>query len=104
MLKTLKHETSYETLSPIIQNQYADTELVDYFSGSLNDNYLFENVNANKGQGTILGRKHKPRKYIIIYENYLNEWSSDALVVETDSETLAKKFLKEVKKNEIPLF
>lgn len=104
MLKTLTHEVSYDDLSDLINGKFKDAELIDYMQGSLNDEYLFNNVQAKQGIGVIIGRKHKPRKYIIVRENYLNEWSSDALVIETDSDKKALQFLKEVDNSEIPSF
>ena len=104
MLKTLTHEVSYDDLSDLINGKFKDAELIDYMQGALNDEYLFNNVKAEQGIGVIIGRKHKPRKYIIVRENYLNDWSSDALVIETDSDKKVLQFLKEVDDSEIPAF
>lgn len=106
-MRTLKKEIPYDCLDHLINDsndKYKDCTLVDYYTGCLNDNYLFRNERANKGYGVIVGKKHKARKYIIIYEHYVNEWTSDAIVIETDSDKMANQFLNEVEANEIPQF
>lgn len=61
-----------------------DLEVVQY-AGALLDNYIIYNENTIK-----IGRC--VRTYIIIKEEYLNEWTSQSVVILTDN-------LKEVEKN-----
>lgn len=50
----------------------------DCFEGSLHDNFIFYDADAISING-------KSSKYIIVKENYLNEWSSNLLLTMTDS-------------------
>ena len=60
----------------------------DCVEGALVDNYFFET-----DRGVKVGRS-KPRKYIMILAHFLNTWSSDHELIETDSDEEFQKTLK----------
>lgn len=60
---------------------------VDIFEGCLVDNLVFYDTTNIK-----LGRV-KPRKYIIIKEVYLNEWSSGIELTMTDNDDKVNEFV-----------
>ena len=55
-------------------------EFIEQFEGNLLDNYIIDNVNR------LVFNTSKARKYIIIKEMFLNEWSSCYDVIFTDDE------------------
>lgn len=52
----------------------------DRVEGALVDNYFFET-----DKGITIGQS-KPRKYIMLLDHFLNTWSSDHELIETDSD------------------
>lgn len=62
--------------------------LVDSFEGCLFDNYFFDIGNNNMRWGRV-----KLRKYVMILEKYLNEWSSCYELYMTDSEKKYRELL-----------
>lgn len=55
-------------------------EFIEQFEGNLLDNYIIDNINK------LVFNTSKARKYIIIKEKFLNEWSSCYDVIFTDDE------------------
>ena len=55
-------------------------EFIEQFEGNLLDNYIIDNINK------LVFNSSKARKYIIIKEMFLNEWSSCYDVIFTDDE------------------
>ena len=96
-LKDIKHELDLETVNKLVAEGLSENPvnmgLVASFDGALLDNYLFENYNYKDGKGVVIGRKHKVRKYIIIRENYVNEWTSTNIATETNNEKKYKEFI-----------
>lgn len=66
---------------------------VEEYSGSLLDNYTIENTEMIR-----IGRA-KPRKYILVEEYYVNEWSSGLQLTMTDDFTLLENFKKQWEKD-----
>lgn len=66
---------------------------IDVIQGGLNDNYFIDDWNL--GLKLSRGRAVKPRKHLMVLENYLNEWSSDLTLILTDND---KKYF-ETKRN-----
>lgn len=61
-------------------------EFIEQFEGNLLDNYIIDNINK------LVFNTSKARKYIIIKEKFLNEWSSCYDVVFTDNEKEVDEF------------
>ena len=59
------------------------------FKGTLLNNYLI----VNNGIVGFKNRKHY--KYIIILEQYVNEWGGKYLLIQTDNEKVYNKYLKQ---------
>lgn len=61
---------------------------LDYetYTGCLLDNYVI------RGAEQIKFNRVKPRKYILIKEKYLNEWSSTLELTMTDNEEIINEF------------
>lgn len=66
---------------------------IDVIQGGLNDNYFIDDWNL--GLKLSRGRVVKSRKHLMILESYLNEWSSDSILILTDND---KKYF-ETKRN-----
>lgn len=66
-----------------IAQEYDYFETVRQSQGCLVDSYIIYNVDDHIKIG-----RYKPRKYIILRENYLNEWSSDIVITLTDDENI----------------
>ena len=66
---------------------------VDIIQGGLNDNYFIDDWNL--GIKFSRGKSVKPRKHLIILDSFLNEWSSDSILILTDND---KKYF-ETKRN-----
>lgn len=96
MLKDYKHVLDLKTIDKMVGMSTEDNnngfELLFEFPGSLLDEYVFINNDYDKGAGVYLKPYHKPRKYIIIYEKYVNEWTSENLVIETNSDLEYEQF------------
>ena len=74
----VKKEITLEQCQELILNP--NLEEVGYYPGCLLDNYLLYDWNACE--------------YIIIQENYLNEWSSTLVATKTNDRKLVDDFLK----------
>ena len=61
-------------------------EFIEQFEGNLLDNYIIDNVNR------LVFNTSKARKYIVIKEKFLNEWSSCYDVIFTDEEKEVDEF------------
>lgn len=64
---------------------------VEYKEGVLLDNYCIE-----VGENKLKFGKVKVRKYIIIVEKYLNEWSSSLEMILTDKKETYEQYYKEI--------
>lgn len=98
-MKNLTHPIRLEVVDKLLSWNDDSFQLLAEFDGSLLDNYLFTNCDFEEGKGITIGRRHKPRKYIVVREKYLNSWSSESVALETNSERYAKEFLEEAEKN-----
>lgn len=58
---------------------------ITMLSGALADNFFIDNF--NKGLKMTRGRNIKPRKHLLVLENYLNCWSSDLTLILTDNDS-----------------
>lgn len=96
-LKDIEHVLDLETVNKLVAEGLDENPvnmgLVASFEGTLLDNYLFENYDYKDGKGVTIGRKHKARKYIIVREKYVNEWTSQNIATETNSENEYNKFI-----------
>lgn len=61
---------------------------IDIVQGGLLDNYFIDNFNLSL---TVGNHRVKPRKHLIITEEYLNCWSSSETLILTDND---KKYFK----------
>ena len=81
----------YKNLIALTGNEFSgrwfEGSLVDEFAIGMNDNQDWK-INLKSGR-PILGRK-----YVYAYEKYLNCWSSELILVLTDSERRFRKFVK----------
>jgi len=90
-MRTYKEEISNgEEIAKDLINLVGDVEEID---GCLQDNYFFSDTKDIK-----IGN-HKPRKFIMILENYLNTWSSDHVLIMTDDENLFNSTLNKYQKD-----
>ena len=87
----MRKTISFDCMSNEITNKIlslSNSDEIEIYEGSLRDNYIVCNSN-----NITLGRV-KPRKYIIIKEQYLNEWSSHYKILLTDSGNVVDKYRK----------
>lgn len=81
----------FNSLTNLTGNEFAGVwfpgSLCDEFAVGMKDNTNWK-INVKTGR-PILGRK-----YVYAYEKYLNCWSSELVLVLTDSEKNFKKFIK----------
>jgi hypothetical protein len=78
-------EITNNDLSKLIKTADENNIVYDCFEGSLQDNFIFYNNNViNIGWGSA--------KYIIVKERFLNEWSSDLVLIMTDSDEEVEEF------------
>lgn len=56
---------------------------IDIIQGALNDNYFIDDFNL--GLKFSRGKSVKPRKHLMILENYENEWGSSLILTLTDN-------------------
>ena len=102
MLKDINHVLDENVVSQLVNEGVNESQvnfyLVAEYDGALLDNYLFVNESYKDGKGVTIGRKHKVRKYIIVSENYLNEWSSENVATETNNENKYNEFIENAKK------
>lgn len=68
-------------------------EPIEVIDGCLQDNYFFKDTNEVKIN------RCKPRKYIMLLENYVNCWSSNHKLIMTDDEKLFFDTLKDYQKD-----
>ena len=83
----MRKTISFDCMSNEITNKIlslSNSDEIEIYEGSLRDNYI---------NNITLGRV-KPRKYIIIKEQYLNEWTSYHKILLTDSENVVDKYRK----------
>ena len=79
-MRRVELEISTKQADAIIQSlQEKDIMSDEFFEGSLVDNYFYTDM-----KGFKWGR-YKTREYMIILEHYLNCWSSDQILIMTDS-------------------
>lgn len=87
---------SCDNIVQALQERNYDVECVE---GSLLDNYFCE-----IGENTLKVGRWKLRKYMIILERYVNEWTSTLELILTDSEetyySLYDKYMKEYTEND----
>lgn len=82
-----------------IATKYDFLETIRQSQGSLVDSYIIYNIDDH----IKLGR-YKPRKYMILRENFLNCWSSSVILTLTDDETILhemEEILDEQEENEL---
>lgn len=90
MKQTMEYEISSEVQEKIISMAVNDGVDVRQVAGSLQDNVMFENET-----GIRIGNRMKARKYIIMVEEYVNEWSSAINLIMTDSIQLYQQYQEE---------
>lgn len=90
MKQTMEYEISSEVQENIISMAVNDGVDVRQVAGGLQDNVMFENET-----GIRIGNRMKARKYIIMVEEYVNEWSSAINLIMTDSIQLYQQYQEE---------
>jgi len=83
MTKNYKAAIGQPLLNKLLEQCSMSGIEVELFEGSLLDQYI---IHADK-KITIKGIK--PRQYILVYEQYLNCWSSENIACFSDDEKLA---------------
>lgn len=78
--KIISAEACEKILSLACKNDYE----IEQFEGGLLDSYL---ISYNK---TISINRAKPRRFIAILEEYVNEWTSRLRLIQTDNEEKIK--------------
>lgn len=74
----------YRTVEKVIfENDYCLN--VTIVQGALVDSYFIDDFNL--GLKMNRGRNIKPRKHLMVLENYLNCWSSDLTLILTDNDS-----------------
>lgn len=87
MKKDIKKQITLEIAENLVE-QCSDWGLeVNRFIGSLADEFTIDNSQEKIKFGRIV------RKYVIIEEVYLNEWSSDLIITYTDNEEKYNDFI-----------
>ena len=82
---------SYETLLKWSGNEFAGR----WFEGSLSDEFAVVMVdNQDWKINMSIGRPILARKYVYVYEKYLNCWSSELRIVLTDDKEKFTNFVK----------
>ena len=81
-MKTVKKEIEVSQVEKLqaLKNDY------EVFEGVLLDNYIFSDMES------VTFKRCKPRKYALIKEVFLNEWSSKYQLIMTDSEKEVEAF------------
>lgn len=79
-MKDLEKIISAEACEKILALARKNDYEIELFEGGLLDSYL---INYNK---TISINRAKPRRFIAILEEYVNEWSSQLRLLQTDNE------------------
>jgi len=85
MTKNYRAAIGQKLLNSLLEQCSMNSIEVELFEGSLLDQYI---IHADK-RITIKGIK--PRQYILVYEQYLNCWSSENIACFSDDEKLADK-------------
>lgn len=80
MKKDLSQIIDLEACEEIIALAYKKDYEIEQFEGCLLDNYLISD------NTTISINRAKPRKFIAILEEYVNEWTSQLKLIQTDNE------------------
>ena len=83
MARNYKAAIEQKLLNKLLEQCSMSNIEVEFFEGSLLDQYI---IHADK-RITIKGIK--PRQYILIFEKYLNCWSSENIACFSDDEKLA---------------
>ena len=83
MAKDYKATTGQKLLNSLLDHCSENNIDVEMFQDSLLDQYI---IHADK---RITVKGIKPRQYILIYEQYVNPWSSENIACFSDDENLA---------------
>lgn len=83
-MRTVKFELSAKNGNNLMKqlldvNPDYEIQPEECVDGVLQDNYFYSDMTGLK-----IGR-YKTREYVMFLENYVNEWSSDYMVIMTDS-------------------
>lgn len=88
-MKDYRTQVDEKTVSNILNFFIGNDYDIHTIEGTLMDSYLIEVNNDNLKLGRV-----KLRKYMIIAETYINEWTSVHDLILTDNEALFNKYLK----------
>lgn len=94
MKKTITYNINNEQIDKILELCNQLEIHFDVVESGLNDEFIIYSNNAIK-----IGRVF--RKYMIIREIFLNEWSSDLILIMTDSEKEYQKHYNEIYSHEL---
>ena len=83
-MKDLERIINLEGCEKILSLACKNDYEIEQFEGGLLDSYL---ISYNK---TISINRAKPRRFIAILEEYVNEWTSQLRLVQTDNEEKIK--------------
>lgn len=73
-----------------------DKYSVRFYTGSLLDEYaIYNSWTDGQKQYAIRPKRTKPRKHILLEENYVNEWSSAYTITFTDNQEKYDKFIEQ---------
>lgn len=78
----------FKSVEKIRDLAIAEGAVVNRYEGALLDNFVIDGARCIRVNNIV------PRKYIIIREEYLNEWSSTYSLVFTDSDGVCDEFKK----------
>jgi hypothetical protein len=87
-MKDYNRPISYESLNNFVQYANDKGYTIEVIEGVLNDTYVIYNINK---QLSIKGVKG--RDYIVLYPQFLNEWSNNFHILMTDDEEKVDEFL-----------
>jgi len=86
-MKDYKADINLKSVEQILKFANDNNHEVDMFDGCCLDNYIiYSNSKIKIG-------KLKPRKYIILLEKYLNEWSSVTEMILTDNDLYVESLI-----------
>lgn len=97
--RTVKTEIESDICLDTLKKAQNIQNAAAYYPGCLLDNYLFINYDYKKKQGLRLNRK-KARHFVLFLENYVNEWTSDYIVIESDSYKYIDQFIRTAENTE----
>lgn len=86
--KNVEFEISNDCLNKIVEIASNNGVYYECFEGSLQDNFVVYNTE------NIIALGKETRKYIIVKEKPLNEWSSELVAVLTDSIEEVEEFIR----------